>query len=112
MAKKIELALSVRQPYAELIMCGDKKWEYRSKRCNLRGRIYIYAGKKPPKDEKDAARVKAHPGKFPTGVIVGSVEIVGCKEHGDIFKWKLENPKRCRHRKTSKQPQAVFFKPF
>lgn len=40
-------ALSVRQPFAEQIMCGTKKIEYRSMPTKLRGRVYIYAAKHP-----------------------------------------------------------------
>ena len=36
-------ALSVRQPYAELILRGEKKIEYRSKPTNIRERVYLYA---------------------------------------------------------------------
>jgi predicted transcriptional regulator len=36
-------ALSVRQPFAEQIMLGTKKIEYRSMKTNIRGRVYIYA---------------------------------------------------------------------
>ncbi len=114
---KIERALSVRQPYAEQIMLGEKVWEYRSKPCNIRERVYIYASLKPakldPKEiKKEWKRAGANEGELPTGVIVGSVEIVDCKPNGAGFKWKLANPKRCRHRKPSLHPQAVFFRPF
>ena len=39
-------ALSIRQPYAELILRGIKKIEYRSRRTRIIGeRFYIYASK-------------------------------------------------------------------
>src|SRR5260370_1201034 len=40
-------ALSVRQPYAELIMRGGKEIEYRSKPTKIRGLVYIYASMTP-----------------------------------------------------------------
>src|SRR4051812_3124884 len=41
------LALSIRQPYAELIMRGIKRIEYRSRPTRIIGeRFYIYASKK------------------------------------------------------------------
>ena len=33
-------ALSIRQPFADLIMTGDKKIAYRSRPVRLRGRVY------------------------------------------------------------------------
>lgn len=36
-------ALSIRQPYAEQILRGEKKIEYRSRPTNIRERVYIYA---------------------------------------------------------------------
>jgi len=40
-------ALSIRQPWAELIMRGNKKIEYRSKPTKVRERVYIYASFTP-----------------------------------------------------------------
>ena len=37
-------ALSVRQPWAELIILGHKTIEVRSRRTHLRERVFIYAG--------------------------------------------------------------------
>ena len=39
----IERAISIRQPYAELILRGKKKNEFRSRPTNIRERVYIYA---------------------------------------------------------------------
>ena len=71
------LAFSVRQPYAELILRGKKQIEYRTVNTRIRGRVYIYASQTPGK-KKDFARLGLQPGDLPTGVLVGTVEIVGC----------------------------------
>ena len=72
-------ALSVRQPFAEQIICGTKKIEYRSKRTIIRERIYIYASKTLTTREKQAyKKMKKEPGDFPAGVLVGTAEIVNC----------------------------------
>jgi hypothetical protein len=71
-------ALSVRQPFAELILRGLKKIEYRSVVTHKRERVYIYASKVPVDDPGSWAKVKLEPGDLPTGVLVGTVEIVGC----------------------------------
>ena len=43
-------ALSVCQPFAEQILSGEKRIEYRSLPTNIRGRVYIYASKRERKD--------------------------------------------------------------
>ena len=40
-------ALSIRHPYAEQILRGKKKAEYRSRPTNIRERVYIYASLTP-----------------------------------------------------------------
>jgi hypothetical protein len=85
-------ALSIRQPLSELILLGEKTKEYRSRRTLIRDRVYLYAGKK-------VAVVEGFPeveaALLPRGVIVGSVEIVGCKGNKkDGFIWLLSRPVR------------------
>lgn len=94
-------ALSIRQPYAELILRGIKTVEYRSRSTTILGeRFWIYASKKPAAFKGDArrgiawsddlqvasppewmlelaAQVKLIPShiELPLGVIVGSAVI-------------------------------------
>ena len=46
-AMKRRIALSVRQPWAELILRGDKTVEFRGRPTRRRGRVYLYASKLP-----------------------------------------------------------------
>jgi len=75
-------ALSIRQPWAELIILGQKIIEVRSQRTNIRERVYIYAGRNKIEAEEEA-RIAAKFGidvdGLPRGVLVGTVEIVGCR---------------------------------
>ena len=104
-------ALSVRQPFAERIMLGIKKIEYRSIPTNIRGRVYVYASKTPALEVYK--KMKKEPSDFPVGVLVGTVEIIDCKEKPDEYHWKLANPKRLKKPiKPDKHPQPVWFKPF
>jgi hypothetical protein len=107
-------AISIRQPYVENILCGDKEYEYRSRSTKIRGRVYLYASRKPGA-ESDWKRLKMQPHDLPTGVIVGSVEIVDCKyfeERGE-YGYALKNPRRYTKYLTPKnQPQPLFFFPF
>lgn len=107
-------AISIRQPYVEDILRGGKKYEYRSRATKIRGRVYLYASLGPGADSY-WKRLKMQPGDLPTGVIVGSVEIVDCKyfEEDDCYGYKLKNPRRYRKHLTPKnQPQPLFFFPF
>jgi len=105
------LALSVRQPFAEQIMRDTKKIEYRNIRTNIRGRVSIYASLKPKLEAFE--RMGEKPGDFPVGVIVGAVEIVECVEKKNEYEWKLAKPKRLKKPiKPEGHPQPVWFKPF
>lgn len=65
-------ALSIRQPYAEQIMRGVKRIDYRSRPTKIIGeRFYIYASRQPGPPEEFAS-IDCQPGNLPTGVIVGS----------------------------------------
>ena len=111
MSNKIQnRALSVHQPFAEQIMRGKKKIEYRSIRTNIRG-VYIYASKQLRIDVYQ--KMKVEPGTFPAGVLVGTVEIVDCVETWGEYHWILANPKRLKALiRPQTQPQPVWFKPF
>ena len=104
-------AFSVRQPFAAEIMCGIKKIEYRTRSTSRRGRVYVYATKSPDLDWY--ADMGLQPGDLPVGVLVGTVEIIDCREKPDEYEWLLANPKRLKKPvKPHNHPQPVWFKPF
>lgn len=110
---KITRAISIRQPFVELILRGEKRYEYRSTVTNIRERVYIYASQKINDDPKSWKKVGKSPDELPKGLIVGSVEIVGCEpqRNGD-YRYKLASPKRLRkHLKAKNQPQPKFWFP-
>ena len=110
----ITRAISIRQPYVELILLGKKKAEYRSIPTRIRERVYLYASKSPADSPKAWDRVKKLPGDLPTGVILGSVEIVDCRpdEEGQGFAYVLSKPIRFRSpRRAKNAPQPVFWRP-
>lgn len=106
-------AISIRQPYVEQILRGTKKYEYRNMPTKIRGRVYLYASKTPGSDEH-WNKLKMEPGDLPSGVIVGSVEIVDCVEYGvRDYGYRLRNPKRYKkHMKPKQHPQPCWFFPF
>ena len=108
-------ALSIRQPYAELILRGIKKIEYRSRRTRIIGeRFYIYAARTPG-DTAGFAELGCEPGDpgAPTGVIVGSAVIAQCEANNSHYEWHLTDVKRLkRPRRPKRMPQPVWFTPF
>ncbi len=112
LSAKIERALSIRQPYAEQIMRGIKTIEYRSTCTHIRERVYIYASKKPG-DLEVFATLRCEPGDLPTGVLIGTVEVVDCTGSDGDYEWHLARPKRLAKRlQPRKQPQPAWFHPF
>jgi len=108
----ITRALSIRQPYAEQIMRGTKKIEYRSRPTKIRERVYIYASLTPGYDE-DYEEMDAQPGDFPVGVLVGTVEVVDCTGDSGDYRWHLARPERLPNPiKPDNHPQPSWFFPF
>lgn len=105
-------ALSIQQPNAEQILRGVKKIEYRNMATHKRARVYIYASKTPhtPKSWKE---IGMQAGDLPTGVLVGTVEIVDCQFIRGEYQWHLARPNRLkRFLKPRKHPQPAWFFPF
>ncbi len=82
-------ALSVRQPWAWLIVQGFKDVENRTWDTNFRGRVQIHAGKVPdpgwfPRlEEIIAERGIILPENLALGALVGEVEIIDCVTESD-----------------------------
>jgi hypothetical protein len=70
-------ALSLKQPYAELILQGRKKVELRKWNTNFRGKFLIHASKIPDESAMSSFGFK----NLPLGFIVGKAELVGVKEY-------------------------------
>jgi ASCH domain len=107
-------ALSIRQPYVELILSGKKKLEYRSMPTNLRERVYIYASLQQGGSDKEFRLTGKSFEELPRGAIVGSVEIIDCQydEKEASFVYKLANPKRIKKYPIHKnKPLPRFWQP-
>jgi ASCH domain-containing protein len=105
-------ALSIRQPYAEQILRGTKVFEYRSRPTAIRERVHIYASRKPgPAREFEGMHIE--PGDLPTGVLVGTIEIIDCSGKPGDYKWHLARPRRLKRPvHPTKHPQPAWFNPF
>lgn len=72
-------ALSLRQPFAELILDGKKTIELRPWNTKFRGKFYIHAGKAAYKGFERYLGVDC--AKVPRGAIVGTAELIDVKEY-------------------------------
>lgn len=107
-------AISIRQPHVEAIFRRVKKAEFRSIPTNIRETVWIYACKKEDARDSYGKKMPVREDEpLPTGVIVGTVEIVACKKLGrDDYAYVLRNPKRfSRVQRAVNQPQPVFWRP-
>ena len=105
-------ALTIKQPWASLIVNGYKEYEFRSWKINYRGKILIHAGMRLEKDS--AERFKEYNHEYTLGAIIGEAELVDCilvdkdfdeelrkmnplvyaSNHVESYAWKLTNVKK------------------
>jgi len=71
--------LAIKQPWAEKIITGEKKWEIRSRRTNIHERVAIYATlTKPDQAHIDWLQSIGHgTDNLVRGYIIGTVELCG-----------------------------------
>lgn len=105
--------LTIKEPWATLIIEGYKSYEFRSWKTNYRGKILIHSGISLEKDM--AERFKEYNLKYNCGNIIGEAELVDCilvdekfnnqlrqinplvyarSNHVETYAWKLENIKK------------------
>ena len=80
--------LTIKQPWATLIMQGDKRFEFRSWQTKYRGELLIHAGKGI--DKEAIKRLSKYlPKELPLGKILGKVTLVDCIKMSPDFKKEL-----------------------
>lgn len=80
--------LTIKQPWATLIINGYKRFEFRSWYTKYRGELLIHAGKSVDKDAMK--RLGAYlDNDIPIGKIIGKVNIVDCIKLDEELKKKL-----------------------
>lgn len=77
--------LTIKQPWATLIMQGDKRFEFRSWQTKYRGDLLIHAGKGIDKEAMKKL-AKYLPEEVPLGKILGKVTLVDCVKMCPEFK--------------------------
>lgn len=79
--------LTIKQPFASLIMAGLKEYEFRTWKTKYRGEVLIHAGKGI--DKEAMKRYKYLKLDYPIGYIIGKVNITDCIPVDDSFKDEL-----------------------
>ena len=80
-------ALTIKQPWAQLIIEGYKKYEFRSWKTKYRGKILIHAGMSL--ERAMANRFKDYNLEYTNGAIIGEAVIEDCILVDEEFNEKL-----------------------
>ncbi len=125
------IALGIKQPWVELILQGIKTLEIRSQPTTICDRIYLYASKKIAREDFARQAIENYQlniETLPTGFLVGSVDVVGCRRASerdeqascvpgqklvDCYAWELSNPLRfSKPLPVRFLPYGVWFYPY
>ena len=79
--------LTIKQPYASLIMAGIKKYEFRTWKTNYRGEVLIHSSKTL---DKKVMKEFNYDLDYPLGFIIGKVDITDVIKVDDDFRKVLE----------------------
>jgi predicted transcriptional regulator len=71
--------LSIKQPFADLIIAGRKTIEIRNWKTNYRGELLIHASKLPDKAALKRFNLVGH--NLPRGAVVDKVKLIDCKDY-------------------------------
>lgn len=76
--------ITIKQPFASLIVENIKKYEFRTWKTNYRGKILIHAGKNV--DKNAMKKFEKYNLDYPTGCIIGIASITDCIKVDDNFR--------------------------
>lgn len=100
------VALSIRQPWTELILQGVKTIEVRTWATQYRGELWLHAGIKP--DSNALERFNFSAGNLALGALVGRCELCDCVEFTEQT-WGRWRPQHLNEGDLKKQQYAWFF---
>lgn len=72
-------AISIRQPFVELIVLGEKIKQHRCRPNTISQRAFLYASRTQDSRPASWQRAGKRPRKVPTGAVAGTVEIENCR---------------------------------
>lgn len=81
--------ITIKQPFASLIVENIKKYEFRTWKTNYRGKILIHAGKNA--DKNAMKKFEKYNLDYPTGCIIGIASITDCIKVDDNFRKILKS---------------------
>ena len=81
--------LSIKEPWASLIINGYKEYEFRSWKTKYRGKILIHTSKRM--DKKNIERFKCYGLEYKCGAIIGEAELIDCIKVDEKFRNNLIN---------------------
>ena len=99
-------ALSLRQPYAELIVSGKKTIEVRNWNTKFRGEFFIHASKQIMKE--DCKKEQLDTNKITTGAVVGKAKLVDVKKYESIDEFEKDQDKHKANNSFFKKPCYGF----
>lgn len=100
--------ISVRQPYAEAILRGEKVREFRSRPVKP-GPLAVHASLSIS-EEGCRLHPECRTPDAPLGSVVGLVEVVACEEASPgRFSWLLANPRRLSAPVPCRGQAAIFY---
>ena len=92
--------ITIKQPWATLIMQGDKRFEFRNWQTAYRGELLIHAGKSI--DKEAIKRLEKYlPKELPLGKILGKLRLLYCIKISPEFKEELLKENRDIYTKSS-----------
>ena len=100
------VALSFRQPWAELILRGTKKIETRTWRTSFRGEFFIHAAKQI--DFDCCSRFGIEPKTLVTGAFIGRAKIVDCKTYLTSAEWNSDVMAHCSAVSVLEKPRYGY----
>ncbi len=103
--------LIVKEPYASMIVKGDKKWEIRRRKTNIRGKVYIISNG----EIIGSAELVDVIGPFSVEDLMELKEMHKADEkflreyaRGErLFAWVFENPKEFKEKRKVKVPRGA-----
>ena len=131
------LALSVRQPFVQLILLGKKRFETRSWKTAYRGPLAMHTSKVFPEATRQLCRREPfrshlaregfpHSADLPLGVLLGVVDLVDCvptesvlaelseseRHYGDFrpgrWAWQFANPRFLSQPQSARGQRGLF----
>ena len=92
--------LTIKQPWASLIIEGYKRFEFRGWKTNYRGELLIHA-------EEAYERLKGYLKEMPLGKIIGKVKLVDCiKTTPEFFEERVKENKDIYSKSIFKEEYA------